>query len=115
MVGGPAYNTKALKKGDVILEVDATPVDVERLHQALIGCDLPGSTVTLRVRKAGTREIVDVEIVRVESRELADKRRLMELFTAIENHIDEPVQDRLVGVKMVDNAIELWTKMQVHP
>ena len=50
VVGGSAYNTKELDKGDIILEVDATPVEVEQLHAALVGSDVPGSTVTLRVR-----------------------------------------------------------------
>jgi hypothetical protein len=67
--------------------VDATSVNVENLHGALIGSDVPGSTVTLRVKKRISGEIRDVEVVRMESTELADKRRLFELFTDIENHI----------------------------
>jgi C-terminal processing protease CtpA/Prc len=89
VVGGPAYNTRALDKGDVILEVDAMSIDIESLHDALVGSDVPGSTVTLRVKKAGSGDMKDVEVVRVESRELADKRRLFELFTDIENYIGE--------------------------
>lgn len=89
VVGGPASNTRALGKGDVILEVDAVSIDNESLHDALVGSDVAGSTVTVRVRKAGSGEIQDVEVVRIDSRELADKRRLFELFTDIENYIGE--------------------------
>ena len=67
-------------------------IDIESLVDALVGSDVPGSTVTLRVKKAGSGDLKDVEVVRVESRELADKRRLFELFTDIENYIgDLPV------------------------
>ena len=50
---GPAYNTKALDKGDVIVAVDSAVVDLDSLHDALIGSDVPGSSVTLRVMKKG--------------------------------------------------------------
>jgi chromosome segregation ATPase len=59
---------------------------------------------------------VDVEVVRVDSRDLAATRRLFELFTDIENYIDdleEPSPESMAAVKKVDTAIALWTEMQV--
>ena len=38
VIGGPAYNTRKLDKGDLILEVDAVPMDVERLHEGVCMC-----------------------------------------------------------------------------
>jgi C-terminal processing protease CtpA/Prc len=38
---GPAYNTKALTKGDVLIAVDGKAVDLDSLHEALIGTDVP--------------------------------------------------------------------------
>jgi len=101
VVGGPAYNTRALGKGDVILEVDAMSIDIESLYDALVGSDVPGSTVTLRVKKAGSGDLKDVEVVRIESRELADKRRLFELFTDIENLIGTQQLGPTVGQQAV--------------
>ena len=52
VVGGPAYNSGQLEPGDTILQIDHSPVTAEGLQQALIGSDVPGTTVTLTVRKA---------------------------------------------------------------
>ena len=60
---------------------------LDDMPAAIIGADLPGSIVILTIKKAGSGDIEDVEVVRVESRELADKRRLFELFADIENLI----------------------------
>jgi C-terminal processing protease CtpA/Prc len=90
VVGGPAYNT-ALQRGDEIVLIDGMRVGVEDMPAAIIGADLPGSTVVLTVKRLGAAahlpQQFDVVVIRVESRELADKRRLFELFTAIENLI----------------------------
>jgi C-terminal processing protease CtpA/Prc len=86
VVGGPAYTT-SLEKGDEIVLIDGVGVELDDMPAAIIGADLPGSIVILTIKKAGSGDIEDVEVVRVESRELADKRRLFELFTDIENLI----------------------------
>jgi C-terminal processing protease CtpA/Prc len=86
VVGGPAYTT-SLEKGDEIVLIDGVGVEVDDMPAAIIGADLPGSIVILTIKKAGSGDMKDVEVVRVESRELADKRRLFELFTDIENLI----------------------------
>jgi C-terminal processing protease CtpA/Prc len=49
--GGPAFRCKQLDHGDVILRVDGEEVTLESCPQALIGCDIPGSVVTVTVRK----------------------------------------------------------------
>ena len=45
VVGGPAYNSGQLEPGDAILQIDHAPVTAEGLQQALIGSDVPGTTV----------------------------------------------------------------------
>jgi hypothetical protein len=113
VVGGPAYNTQSLQKGDSIVSVDGVEVEEEELPAAIIGSDEPGSIVTLRVRRHLDGEEQEVDVVRIESRELADKRRLFELFTAMENHIDDPEScSRTDALKTVDKAITLWTNME---
>ena len=49
--GGPAYKSKQLDKGDVILRVDGHDVTLESCPDALVGNDVPGSSVTLTVQK----------------------------------------------------------------
>ena len=144
VVGGPAYQTQRLRKGDLIVAVDGLDVPPEGLPAALIGSDQPGSTVTLRVvryassdgrrESAGesssgrrprlsrelkredavsTEESLDVDVIRMESKDMADKARLFELFTDIENHIDDPDScSQTEALQTVDDAIALWTKME---
>jgi C-terminal processing protease CtpA/Prc len=51
VVGGPAYTCKQLDRGDLILKVDGKDVTLQGSRDALIGCDLPGSSVTITVQK----------------------------------------------------------------
>ena len=53
VVGGPADNCKKLSRGDVVLEVDDTCVNDENVLDILVGNDVPGASVQLRVAKGG--------------------------------------------------------------
>jgi S1-C subfamily serine protease len=57
VVGGPAYNSKQLVHGDVILEVDGREAKNENIFELLIGCDIPGSTVDVKLAKGGSKVI----------------------------------------------------------
>jgi len=48
---GPAFNSKQLDKGDVILKVDGEEVTLDSCPDALIGNDMPGSCLTVTVQK----------------------------------------------------------------
>jgi C-terminal processing protease CtpA/Prc len=55
VIGGPAFLSGKLAKGDEILGVDGVDCPtVEALHHNLKGLDLPGSTVVLKLQKAMT-------------------------------------------------------------
>jgi hypothetical protein len=82
VVGGPAFNCQELDRGDELLRVDGQPVTEQNRHRLLIGSDLPGSQVTLTVRKA-SGATKDVVLSRMKSEQIADKRRIFELFTTI--------------------------------
>jgi carboxyl-terminal processing protease len=78
MVGTPAYD-KGVLAGDYILKIDGKTTENMRLNEAV---DLiqgePGKPITLTVLHEGTKEPVDVEIVRAEihvQSVLGDKRR----------------------------------------
>ncbi len=54
VVGGPAYNSSQLRQNDVIVQIDGVPVTAENIHVSLLGSDVPGSTVTITVKRGYT-------------------------------------------------------------
>ncbi len=57
IVGGPAFTSMCLDPGDVLLAVDGTYATENTVENLLIGCDKPGSLVTLTVAKGGSEVI----------------------------------------------------------
>jgi C-terminal processing protease CtpA/Prc len=55
VVGGPAFTSKSLGRGDEILEVDGKPVTEKTIEILLAGNDKPGSLVVLTVSKGSDR------------------------------------------------------------
>ncbi len=51
VIGGPAYNSQQLNRGDVILKVDGVSVTNENILETMVGCDVPGSIVDLCIAK----------------------------------------------------------------
>jgi hypothetical protein len=58
VIGGPAYNSQQLGKGDVILKVDGVFVTNENILETMIGCDIPGSVIELCVAKESAKELI---------------------------------------------------------
>ncbi|KAJ1483452.1 hypothetical protein T484DRAFT_1895986 [Baffinella frigidus] len=93
LMGGPAFASGLLSRGDVIISVDGQSATSEHVHLLLGGADVPGSPVSIRLRKHSGQEVdvnlkrmateVDVMLKRMATVEIADKRRLFELFTAM--------------------------------
>jgi len=79
IIGGPAYNSRLLEKGDVLCRIDKQPVAVEDLQPSLSGSDTPGSTVVLTVQKPSGR-MVDVVLKRMAISVIADRCKMFELF-----------------------------------
>ena len=55
VIGGPAYNSQTLDRGDVILKIDGVEVDEDNLLTYLIGNDVPGSKVIITVMKVNQK------------------------------------------------------------
>ncbi len=53
VVGGPAYNSKMIARGDTILQVNNVPATKANIYDLLVGDDRPGSTVVLNISKGG--------------------------------------------------------------
>ena len=128
VVGGPAYNSGKLQKGDVIVEVDNVPATIEGLHRQLIGNDIAGSSVLISVRKPNGN-IIAVVLKRIETEAIADRRRMFEIFTSLKvsasflsvfRRPDSCLeQERAiinsddVSTEKVDDCIQLWTRMLI--
>jgi S1-C subfamily serine protease len=51
VIGGPAYNVGLLRRGDIITGVDGVPATEETVLTMLLGDDVPGSQVTLKMSR----------------------------------------------------------------
>lgn len=109
VIGGPAYNSQKLNKGDVLLKVDDVEVDGERLHDMLIGQDIPGTFLNLTVRDAGSGHLKEVTLKRMATSAIADRVRIFEVFASLKEQKFHD-SDRF-ATSLVDEAIELWTGM----
>ena len=108
LIGGPAFGL--LRKGDILIKIDGQPVSEENILTALRGNDIPGSKVVLTVNRLkgevpDTRyhgnymsaspspdisadeedlEQIDINITRIATAEIADRRRMFDMFTFLE-------------------------------
>jgi C-terminal processing protease CtpA/Prc len=97
LIGGPSFGV--LFKGDDILKIDGKPVSSDDIVDALRGPDIPGTKVLLTIQRhissmdlsrdpdddelliSGTVTEMTVELTRMATAEIADRRRLFDLFT----------------------------------
>ena len=98
LIGGPSYGL--LEKGDIIVRIDGQDVTESNVYAKLKGCDLPGTEVLITVERSGTMsplsvkslsdfdhldaKIVVVPVLRMATSEIADRRRMFDLFTTLE-------------------------------
>ena len=81
----------------------------DNILTALNGCQIPGSSVTITIKKAGTGEVQDVELVRMMTAEIADKRRMFDLFTRMECRAKQQKDD--ATLKEVEEVLSIFTDM----
>jgi C-terminal processing protease CtpA/Prc len=86
MTGSPAYFSRNILKGDIIVKVDGEFVQGSDLQKKIVGDDTPGSMVTLTVKR-GPADLVDVTLKRISTEEVADKRRMFDLFTKLNDRV----------------------------
>ncbi len=63
VVGGPAHNSRQIEHGDFVLEVDGNLATNDNIIELLIGNDIPGSVVKIKLAKGAQQEfhIVDIQ------------------------------------------------------
>ena len=121
------------KRGDRVLKIDGEDVDESGagLTKMLIGSDVPGTDVTVTVKREGDN-VFDVTLTRATTLELADKKKMFQLFAQIkdlahqredkgpndsQNADDSIASSSDVGgstariLPLVDAAVDLWTRM----
>lgn len=55
VMGGPAYNSKQIDRGDVILKIDGKTATSDNVKDLLVGKDVPGSNVTIMIAKGSSQ------------------------------------------------------------
>ena len=140
VIGGPAYKCKQLEVGDEIVKVDGVKVSTDRFddfQKALIGSDVPGSSVSITVRKPSEDGLtfdgkeVTVMLRRMAREEMADHVKMFELFTTLKEYVLEGDFSKIMHVwenkdtisggdeeelspeDTVDACMDLWTRMMV--
>ena len=133
LVGSPAFLSHKFKRGDRVLKIDGEDVDESGagLTKMLIGSDVPGTDVTVTVKRE-VDNVFDVTLTRATTLELADKKKMFQLFAQIkdlahqredkgpndsQNADDSIASSSDVGgstariLPLVDAAVDLWTRM----
>ena len=86
VMGGPAYNSGMLDRGDVIIQIDHQDITVDGLSTALLGSDVPGSSVVITVQKSDPKlnsKKIDVVLTRMSTAFIADRCRMFELYAQL--------------------------------
>ena len=105
--GGPAFTR--LHQGDTVVRINGVGVDESNIFAELGSTDQPGEVVKLTVIKHDTERTEEVQLVRMSSEDIADRCRLMELFT---EQMDLALaEDDQQQMERVQEAIELCTSM----
>jgi len=120
--GGPAHLSRCLDKDDKVEAVDGCPVNEGNVVGMLFGSDLPGSKVKLRVKKADSGKILEVELVRVPKTSLETIVKLFKKITllkqnghnneAYENNTYPAFQER--SLQLIDQVVSLISRIQVE-
>jgi C-terminal processing protease CtpA/Prc len=92
----------------VIVAVDGKAINGDAMFMSALA-DRQGTSVTLSIKKQGKNAPVDVELQSMPTNLIADKRKIFDLFDAIERRF---LKGRdTIGKQHVDDALALWTRM----
>jgi C-terminal processing protease CtpA/Prc len=107
LVGGAAFNSKKVFKGDKIVSIDSDPVVGGDVIPRLKGSDVPGSVVTIGLQRKDSQSVDEVKLRRMDNTQIADKRQIFELFTKL---IDKSHKNRdKDSENYTTEALDLWT------
>ena len=107
LVGGPAFNSNKVFKGDKIVSIDGVPVTGGDIIAKLTGSDIPGSVVTIGLHRKDSNSVEEVKLLRMDNKQIGDKRQLFQLFTKL---IDKAQKNHDKESEVcTSEALDLWT------
>jgi len=111
LAGGPAFNTKKMNKGDILVAIDNTVCagNEKRIGELLLGNDQPGSVCILRIQSVASGQIEDIALQREAVEKLADKRAMFDLITRITDRLKKDQDTE--GVNYAEQVLDLWNQM----
>ena len=113
LVSGPAFRSKKIAKGDEILSIDGeSNLQGDAIFEALKGSNVPGSKVTLIVKKANSALVEEVVLYRMSTFEIADKRKMFDIWTKILDSSRKSRDD--TSAKLAQDGLDLWTQMELE-
>lgn len=108
MIGGPAFASRNILKGDCIVKVNGEFVQGSDLLGKIIGDDIPGTLVTLTLKR-GPAKLLDVTLKRISTEEVADRRKMFDLFTKLSDRAKKDHDEE--ASKCVEETLLLWESM----
>jgi len=87
--GGPAFASRQIAEGDLIIEVDGRPATLQNIVGFLIGDDTEGSTCRLRLAKASKTDAVEVLIRRARTDIVQEQEMAFDYLSELKNHAVE--------------------------
>ena len=80
--GGPAYNCGQFGIGDAILQIDNSDASPENVDDLLRGDDIPGSYLSIKIRKASASDELEVKLQRMPSAVISRHFEIFQSFQA---------------------------------
>ena len=108
--GSPCSRDHAQKKiepGDVVLRIDNESVDKHDIVAKMRGADVPGSELTLTVRKRGSQEILVLQLHRADMRSVMAKKDLFLALGDVHTELDNPHADTHAKLRSRLELVEL--------
>ena len=81
--GSPAHIGGKLKKGDTILQVDGEDVGANNIVAKIKGDDVPGSSVSIQVTRAGRKRPLEVTVLRARKESVEYTKKTFELVSEL--------------------------------
>jgi hypothetical protein len=89
----PAALSKAFRKGDVITSIDRIPATKDNINDLLIGCDIPGSFVTITFARPQCRTLpgvfksIEVVLRRAHTSDLIEMKKMWDFLSQFRDRI----------------------------
>ena len=113
LVCGPAFRSQNIAKGDQILSIDGkSNLQGDAVFVALKGNNVPGSDVTLMIKKSRTGRIEKVVLQRMRTADIADKRKMFDIWTKIQDRARKHHDDDLHN--SAQQGYILWEEMELE-